>query len=510
MDTNEWQKEQRMANDKSSQINVVLNTAESSGALEIDVGHLFRTIKEKRRVYAWVLFLCVFAGICAPLLLYQIRKPVRTVSSVVTLNYEVDGAPVEGITAPDGNPLDLTQMLTPYVLDNALSGMKLSTPITISSLRSNLKVQRVLTDASRKAQELAAQLNKNSEAFARAQNAELTYQNNFIVSLTNGFGGQNSSGVMLSDSELSVLLNRVVNAYNDYLVETYADLKLPVDEFSVIDYEHLDVLDCLEQLRSAVDSLEAYCTEKPKSVLAYRSWKTGNTLSELLEYLQTAREADINYLYSYIYLNGFTNDKDRLLLNYQYQLRNAEFKLNALNKNIDTIDSIVKKYKNDEIVVSSQETDSSKTTNTPTEYFNQLVLQEADLYQQVVIVKNKMDDLNSKIVKLSDTQAGDEDDAQTRETVREELKRAIDNCGKIYRQIKNHMEELQGSAQYRSYLNGTSASGKGGGVLTSNLKKMVIGGAAGGVIGCGLWFLSALAHEIKQHNDRKSKKEEAA
>ncbi|MBR3108799.1 MAG: hypothetical protein IKH30_16685 [Clostridia bacterium] len=512
MDTNDRQLN-ALQDNKNQQINLVLNTPESSDEVEIDLFRMFDTVKKSRRIYAWLLLLCIVAGICAPLLLYQISKPVQTVSSVVTLDYQVNGQPVTNITAPDGNPLDLTQILSSYVLSNALNGMKLSGPVTISSLRSNIKIERVLTDSSRRAQELAAQMKaeKNNEAFAQAQNVTLTYQNRFIVSLSNGFGKEESrTKVMLTDSELSVLLNRVIGAYNDYLAETYADMKLPADEFSVIEPDRLEVLDCLDQLRLAADNLYAYCSSKPRDIRTYRSWKTGHTLSDLMQSLETCIEVDIDYLYSYIYLNGLTRDKDTLLLNYQYRLRNTEINLETLNKNIETIDAILKNYKNDEIVVSWQENDASKTTSTPTEYFNQLVMQQVDHYKQAVLIKNRIDDLNHKIEKLSDTQERSLYAEASQEEITQNLKKAIENCREIYKQIKAHMEDLQESSQYRNYFNSTNASGKTENFLTANIKKMVIGGVAGGVVGCGIWLLSALVNEFRHHSDKKNRKEAVA
>lgn len=510
MDTNEWRQNSLQPNDNNRQINVVLNNPEPE-EVEIDLFRMINTMKQSRRLYAWLILLCIVAGICAPLLLYQISKPNLTVSSVVTLDYLVDNNPVSGITAPDGTSLDLTQILSSYVLSNALKGLKLSSPVSISALRSNLKIERVLTDSSRRVQEIAAQMKeeKNTEAFAQAQNVTLTYQNKFIVTLSNGFENESSGGKTLKTSELCLLLNRVVSAYNDFLVETYADRKLPVDKFSVIDPDRLDVLDCLDQLRAATDNLNTYCVAMPQSTLSYRSWKTGHTLADLVESLQTCREVDINYLYSYIYLNGITKDKNTLLLTYQYRLRNAELRLETINKRIETISSILKNYKNDEIVIAKQDNDSSTVSSTSTKYFNELVLQQADLYQQAANIENTVDDLNGIISKLNESDDNPLYGLESQEEIQTELKRAISNCSHIYSQIKAHMEELQESAQYNSYINSTNASGKTTSFIADNLKKMIIGGAAGGAVSFGLWFLSALEKEFSYNSNKKKNKKEA-
>lgn len=76
----------------------------------------------------------------------------------------------------------------------------------------------------------------------------MKYENRFIVTLTNGFGDEDSRvKIELKDGELKLLLDRILTVYNEYLVRTYADVKLPDDAFSIIDTQELDVLDSLDQ-----------------------------------------------------------------------------------------------------------------------------------------------------------------------------------------------------------------------------------------------------------------------
>ena len=513
MDTNERKDNNQMLIDKNAQINVIVNRpASNEDEIEINLERVIDRIKAGRRLYAWVILLCMVVGICAPLVLYQISKPQLYVSSVATLDYKVNGAAVKGLTAPDGSSLDLTQILSSYVLQNALDGVHLSAPISISSLRSNLTIERVLTESSRRAQEIAAKMReeKNSEAFIQAQNVSLTYDNKFIISLANGFGDEDSlNKVTLKSSELRMLLNRVVESYNDYLVQTYANLKLPNDAFGIIDPERSDILECLDQMRSAASDLYSFCEDKPSTMRAYRSWKTGVSLNDLMVTLQTIRQVDVNYLYSYIYNNNIVKDNNRLLLNYQYRLRNVQSSMDTLDKDIATVASILKNYKNDEIVVSMDESSSSKVTSTPTSYFNQLVMQQVDNFKQAARIKIRLEELNQKIERLSSTSENAFDELEAKEEIINELNRALNDCRDIYAQIKAQMEEIQTSPLYTNFINSTVASGREDSFLSANLKKMVIGAVAGGVVSCGIWFLSALLPEFRQSKPKKENGREA-
>ena len=142
--------------EKDSQINVVVNRSGEADSA-IDLIHVFHNMKIKKRVYAWVVILCMVVGLCAPLLLYQFKVGTTRVSSVVTLNYYLqDGRQVQRLQAPDGKDLDLAQVTSAYVLQSALEKTALSDKVDISGLRSSIHIDRILTEDSRRQQEVAA------------------------------------------------------------------------------------------------------------------------------------------------------------------------------------------------------------------------------------------------------------------------------------------------------------------------------------------------------------------
>ncbi len=511
------------------QIQLVLNTPGAGEEDSIDLGRVFHNMKLKARVYAWVLVLCMVVGICAPLVLYQIRHPELTVSSVATLDYELQyswadlmemattkkereriaQAQAEGdisflfrqvtdLTAPDLSALDLNQVTSAYVLNNALSGMALSADIDAEALRQNITIQRILSEDSRRQQELLSGMidSKNSDAYSQAQSMALTYANQFIVQLKNGFGKEGAT-VDLKDEELRTLLNRILICYNDYMVRTYADTRLPTDEISIIDTADMDVLESLEQLRTAEQNLYDYCDEKSIQEKTYRSASTGHTLEDWMESLATVKDTHIDYLYSYVFAEGIARDAKELVSNYQYQLTNARLSLDEVNANIAETKGILDSYKNDRIYVSIQESDVSRGTTDTTAYYNQLVTQQAENYTTKRELETTIDDLEKKIARLLNSSNTD------MATVEEELGSAIDATMAIYKAVYAHMQEIQEGTEFLNYVRHTEAQGRLDNYLTANIKMILIGAVAGAVLACGLWFISGLAPEFRR--DRKEK-----
>ena len=73
MDTNDRENDRPMRIDKDAQINVVLNNPAATNGV-IDLGRIIENFKQKKRIYAWVTLLCFAAGICVPMLWYQLNE----------------------------------------------------------------------------------------------------------------------------------------------------------------------------------------------------------------------------------------------------------------------------------------------------------------------------------------------------------------------------------------------------------------------------------------------------
>jgi len=507
LDKDERRKDQVLSVDRDANINVVVN--QPSADVEIDLKRVFHNFKLRTRAYAWLVIFCIVAGMAGSLVMYQFTEKPYKVSSVVTLKYEVSNPeleenpeapatmPVTDLTAPDeSGDLDLNQITGSYVLNNALNSMELSQPVTLSSLRSNISIDRILTEDSRRQQEIAASMveDKNNNAYNQVMDIQLTYDNRFVVSLTNGFGEENSNRKnFLTDKELRELLDQVLAAYNDYLVITYADTRLPDDEISVIDVENLDILESLDLLRDATQNLYNYCDNQPDAVKSYRSWRTGRSLNDLMEDLQTAREVNVDYLYSYAYTNSIVRDRQSMITNYQFQLRNAQTELDKVNENIATIQTILDNYKNDEIFVSMQESDTAKSTQTTTDYYNAKVLQQSDNYANAEKLEVRITDLTDKLESLEANSELVSTDQAT-----QELASAIEICHNAYEQINLQMQEIMTSPFYTTYADHSVAQGKDESFFAKAAKKMIIGGVLGALVALALWFFSALAPEFRR------------
>ena len=521
MENQELPRENNISLDKDTQINLVVNNMDEED--EIDMGRVFHNMKVNRHFYGAILALCIVIGASVPLLIYQFTKKPLTVFSVVTLNYEVDNdeevlekdpeAParimVKDLTAPDGEELDLNQITSSYVLQNALNSLELSQPVTLSNLRSNITITRTLSEESSRQQEIITQMleNKSNDAYQQMQNAEFNYTNAFVVSLANGFGDEDSrSKIVLKDDELRQLLDSVLVSYNEYLVKTYADKKLPDDAISVVDIEELDIPESVDQLRSAMRDLYTYGSEKPEEVRNYRSWRTGYSLNDLMEMIRTVQEVDVEYLSSYVYANGIARDRNAVIDNQKFKLLVAQTELNQINENIDAVETLLDNYKNDEILVSVPENDSLQTAQTNTDYYNNLILEQAENYRLASEKMEEIDELETRIAALEE--ARNYVTQQETEEAEQEVARLLDRCRDISVKVRDHMTEVFDSTFQNNLANHSGALGKTPNFLVASAKGILIGTVVGAAVGFVIWLIGGLAPEMASRRERSEKEDE--
>jgi len=518
LDRNERDNDRSVRLDRDAQIHVVVNNADASEDT-INIGRIIQNFKKIRRIYAWVVLFCFVACICASLLWYQFNASPDRVSSVVTLDYEIPNplldptknskytptlledetipryVPVSDLTAPDGSALDLSTLTSSYVLQMAMKGLDLSEPISLSNLSDNIRIERILSQDSRRMQEIATGMmqEKNSNTYSQLQNLQLTYENKFVATLVNGFGDEDSRVKRyLTTNELRLLLDRILIAYNQYLASTYADITQPDDEFSIIDTQVLDFPESLDMIRTATNNLYDYCNGKSDTIRAYRSWRTGLSLNDLMSRLQQIRRNDVDYLYANVVSDSIARNPATMLTSLQYQLRSAQSDLEKVNEDIASTQRILSNYKNDEVYISMENSGETVSTTATTAYYNKLVLQQNEYYASAATLSTNIADLEDRIAAMLIDGANGDTEAYSNA-----LDKALENCKACYADIQAQMSEIISSPFYTTYSEHTTAELTSKGFIASASRKVLIGALAGLVIGFGLWFLAALAEEFR-------------
>ena len=420
--------------------------------------------------------------------MYEFKDKNEAAISILGLDY----AGAEEGLAPDGSELDISYLKSSYIIQNALNNVVLTKQVSVALVQDNLTITGVLTDETQQQLEILDKLSadKSSEYAKLIQDFKLKYRAQYIITLKNVFEDNNKK-IVLSSNDLSHLLTSITDSYSEYFNDTYQDTTLPNDYIGAIDTETLDYLDILDEIKVSLTYLENYCNTKATYIKGYRS-KDGMSFNDLSSIIHTIKSSDIDYIYSYIYLNNVSKDVNTQLTNYKYQKREAELSLGKVNDDIATVQNSIDNYQSDTIIISSADSTQTTTVDVTSDYYNELVLKLTDLNEQKTSLQERITILTDRIDHLEGTPATEEQKVKAAEYI----ETALNNANSIYDIVYDHSDELFNSNAYKNqYMNSITTTKSDS--IKNYLKSFLIGAGAGIVIGLLAWGVDAFVLEFK-------------
>ena len=478
-------KEESLADSKKIDLYINNENNEEQG---ISIMNVFSTLGKRFRIFGYVILIGLLAGLLVPTLIYTFKTKKDAAVAVIGFDY----ANAEHGLAPDGSELDISYIKSSYVVENALKKVKLSKNVSTAQVQSNLKIEGILTDETKQKLDILDDLKeaKNNDYSKILQNLELQYRAQYIVSIGNVFKDGNKKFTVPSE-DLSKLLNAITTSYSEYFIETYQDIRLPSNQLSSLNLDVLDYLDILDEISSTRYDLESYCKTNAGIIPNFRS-STGFSFDDLASQIATFRNGQIDYVYSYVYLNNVSKDKEAQLSRYQYMKRQAEFELAEITVNIGDLQDAIADYQFSITKVPAPDGTSWTEIYVKDDEYNTLVNRLTTLNEQKSALQERISVLDDRITKLSGADATDEQKANAQEYVTGVLNTAINYYDLV---SKNSQELFTSNAYQNKYMHTivTSDTEK----FSDNLKLFLIGAGAGLGLGLVMWVADAFIIEFK-------------
>ena len=455
----------------------------------ISIMNVFSTLGKRFHLYLWVMIIGLLAGLLVPTLIYTFKD--KKDSAVAILGF--DYANAEAGLAPDGSKLDISNIKSSYVIENALNKVTLSKKVTTAQVQTNLVITGILTDETKQTLDILDDLKeaKNNDYSKILQNLELNYRAQYIISLNSVFKDGNNKFKMSSD-DLSKLLTAITTSYSDYFIETYQVKDLPGNYLEAINLDALDYLDVLDEISDALTYLEGYCNSHINTVPNFRS-TDGISFSDLASQISMFRNGQIDYIYSYVYLNNVSKNKDLQITRYQYQLRQAQLSLQEINTNIIDLQTAITNYQFSLTKVPAPDGTSWTEIEVKDDEYNALVNRLTSLNEQKSSLEERIQVINDRIAKLEGPDATDEQKANAETYVTN----ALATSREIYDLVNKNAKELFVSNAYQNkYMHTivTSETEK----FSDNLSMFLIGAGAGFGFGLIMWIADAFIIEFKE------------
>lgn len=495
--------------ERNQKVEVVVKRDNPDNVSELDLVHVFVNMGKKKKIYVWVMIVCMLVGFAFPMLKSELSEKSESVSAVITFTYPN----ATFGTDPNGDPLDINYLSSSYILNNALRKTRLSTGVPISAIEKNMNIERLLTEQTRQDLEVVEKvINETQKDYEEVKNVEYKYENKYIITLSNGFttDAEGKNKIFLKGNELATLLNNILSSYNEYFYETYLDMKLPESNLDSIGNNSLDYIERLDSVVEMLNNLAEYCNdESRKDYYLFRSKADGMSLKDVYDCIRLVRDIDVDYLYAYVYYKSATKDKAAMMTRYNYLLRNAQRDLEIISGNIDNNSQLIKEYKNDSITVSMQEQGTGQISSVTTDYYNSLIIDQVENYEKKADINERIANFNDKIEGFKTGNTGVD-----KKFVENELNLLNRICTELYNLTEKHASEIVESEFYRnSYMNYIGAQYFGSSFMSAaNIKKAVIGMIVGLVIAVVIWGGDGLVEEFKRGSaeNRKKKEEEVS
>ncbi len=497
---------------QDNKIKIVLKTPEEKET--ISVQDLVYEMKKMSSIFSLIVAICILAGAIIPAFVHHAQKRDSMVSATIKLSYDVpnpeynellpseeskeeipEKIPVFSILTPAGDPMDPNDIKSPAILRKALEKTGL-TDIPLEGLRQNIIIKKIVTeDTDKELKRLQSLLkSKRPDAYKEMQDVEVAYQPKFTVYIKNGFGvTESAKKITLTNEKMVIILQAILEEYNASFAEKWADKRLPNQNKIDINLNEMDVPDALEQLERYVSDLYTYCDNQTSEVKKYKSWNSGRTLENWMEDLSVIKDINLNRLKTYITHNGITKNKKEAEIALQYKTRILESELDEVRETIAGNEELLMNYKNPEIII-SQTAERERTAQHNTEYYNEIVLGQVDLFDEEKSITLQLSSIENKRGLLQDTP--DDVIANTGE----EIKELCEKTEKLKESITNHMEEMYESPLYTTWIMyGSPKVTEAAGVPFSSI---LIGIAAGAIVGMLMWMACAY---LRAMNARRAK-----
>lgn len=281
----------------------------------------FRPIQYIKKYAAWLVGFFALLTV----LLYAALNAGQSYTAVTILNYLYDGAD-EGL-APDGTPMDVSEIYSSNVISQALSNLRLDlNQYPIDSVRAAISVNQIEDEA-------VTAVNQ-----AKNEGGETSTLQSTKYSVT--YQASGSAGPEFARQ----LLDEIIDVYFTQFSKKYINTSSVENSVSMINQSVYDYIEQMELVDSALEKTITNLKSRASSDATFYSAATGYSFGDLVDQFQLLKDTQISALNAYILRHQVTQDKGVLLDKYAQRLQNYEFEQQRNKARVSEVEGIINTY----------------------------------------------------------------------------------------------------------------------------------------------------------------------
>lgn len=383
--------------EKTSNVNVVLKTdASNDDPFSLTLSFATVWAKIKRYLLPWLIAAVLSAAVIVlGVFLFSDASSVNSLNALISFNYTgID----EGLD-PNGNTFDVYEVVSPKVVESALTELGMDTA-RIESVRASItisgKIPSDIYDQMVAYQSIMEMENSNALAAAENMLKLSYYPTQYTITMDYG-----RAGMKLDEGEQ--VLNKILDCYRDYFFERYGYNEALGNAVSALDYTQYDYSEALDIFDSSLRELQDYVDSlKRDDTTRYRSSDTGYTFADLSSTMDTFRTVDLEMISSYVDVYNITKDKDLLITYYQYRVESLNRSKAVQEEHLEALQQSLDAYEKDTIMVIAGEA-ASTTFGQNSDAYDELIESKISSQTTVAEYEQKIKYYQDRISKLKNS-----------------------------------------------------------------------------------------------------------
>ncbi len=337
-----------------------------------------------------LIILCsaIVVGLILSVVLFYKRAGANTVSSTIELTFE--GA-AEG-KAPDRYAFSIDDLTSDEIINEALERCDLAGKYTPDLVRKALVISGGYPqDIIGQTMSYDSLLNLTA---SRTLTVDRFHPTLFSVTLYDRFDTN------LSKAQLTKLLESLLDVYKEHFTVVYGQgtmsKELAEGFFTYTEYDYPQQLSIMQLL---LNTISDYAAEMYERNPAFRY--NGESFNDIVTRIASIRESDLNRLNATMSLNALTKDPDRLLTQYQFEMRELENQLLRREQQLRKLDELIASYEKSEIIYISTEQSLTKIDGDSSKTYDALVDLRKELTTDNTLTSSKISTYRMKISDLT-------------------------------------------------------------------------------------------------------------
>lgn len=423
--------------EKNIQLTVVRPPEDTADELRIDLPLIFDYCK--RFFVLWLVLSIALGSIAAAIGIWA-RNVVYIGDAMALISFSYEGA--EKGLDPKGDPLDVTKIQSPTVVEEALTAQRLDLKL-MDKVRTNLKIKGVISDKALDQMTLYNNLlakSANMEAVRNLLNME-EEATRYIISFNYQRAGfSRNAGV--------ALLNSILDSYRAYFEDTYNYNVSMGSSLNIIDYKDYDYAEAVAIFSDALDAVEKYIENVQASDTAnFRSTETGCTFEDLALRTKLLKNMELDQASSFITVNNVTSGStEQEIAHYDWLITELLRQRAVLQTNLNSLTDSIASYEKDPVLYLPSGETAQNTKKL--DYYDSMIQSELEIQSQISEINVKIRYYESVLAGLRDGQVTST--PQTTARAEEYLAQLSEKANQLLKDVKATTDEYYSKASFQN------------------------------------------------------------